>query len=34
VLGLCREEVRLPHVGLTDGTRARIRAAMAHAGLI
>ena len=34
VLGLCREEVRLPHVGLTDGTMARIRAAMAHAGLI
>ena len=34
VLGLCREEVRLPHVGLTDGTKARIRAAMAHAGLI
>lgn len=34
VLGLCREEVRLPHVGLTEGTRARIRAAMVHAGLI
>ena len=34
VLGLCSEEVRLPHVGLTDGTKARIRAAMAHAGLI
>jgi len=34
VLGLCRDEVRLPHVGLTDGTKARIRAAMSHAGLI
>ena len=34
VLGLCSEEVRLPHVGLTDGTKVRIRAAMAHAGLI
>jgi 4-hydroxy-tetrahydrodipicolinate synthase len=34
VLGRCSEDVRLPHVGLTDGTKARIRAAMAHAGLI
>ena len=34
VLGRCSEEVRLPHVGLTDGTKVRIRAAMAHAGLI
>ena len=34
LLGLCSEEVRLPHVGLTDGTKARIRAAMVHAGLI
>jgi 4-hydroxy-tetrahydrodipicolinate synthase len=34
VLGLCSEEVRLPLVGLTDGTRARIKAAMKHAGLI
>ena len=34
VLGRCSEEVRLPHVGLTDGTKARIRAAMVHAGLI
>jgi 4-hydroxy-tetrahydrodipicolinate synthase len=33
VLGRCSEDVRLPHVGLTDGTKARIRAAMAHAGL-
>jgi 4-hydroxy-tetrahydrodipicolinate synthase len=33
VLGRCSEEVRLPHVGLTEATRARIRAAMAHAGL-
>ena len=34
VLGLCSEEVRLPLVGLTDETKARIKAAMKHAGLI
>jgi 4-hydroxy-tetrahydrodipicolinate synthase len=34
LLGLCSEDVRLPLVGLTDGTKARIRAAMVHAGLI
>jgi 4-hydroxy-tetrahydrodipicolinate synthase len=34
LLGMCREEVRLPLVGLTDGTKARIKAAMQHAGLI
>jgi len=34
LLGLCSEAVRLPLVGLTDGTKARIRAAMQHAGLI
>ncbi|MES2540394.1 MAG: 4-hydroxy-tetrahydrodipicolinate synthase [Pseudomonadota bacterium] len=34
VLGLCSEEVRLPLVGLTDGTKAKIMAAMKHAGLI
>ncbi|MFC3084444.1 4-hydroxy-tetrahydrodipicolinate synthase [Tabrizicola soli] len=34
VLGLCSEEVRLPLVGLTEGTKARIKAAMKHAGLI
>ncbi|OJY31994.1 MULTISPECIES: 4-hydroxy-tetrahydrodipicolinate synthase [Gemmobacter] len=34
LLGLCSEEVRLPLVGLTDGTKARIRAAMEHAGLL
>jgi len=34
LLGLCSEEVRLPLLGLTDGTKARIRAAMEHAGLI
>lgn len=34
LLGLCSEEVRLPLLGLTDGTKARIRAAMGHAGLI
>lgn len=34
LLGRCREEVRLPLVGLTDATKARIRAAMEFAGLI
>ena len=34
LLGLCRDEVRLPHVGLTEPTKARIRQAMQHAGLI
>jgi 4-hydroxy-tetrahydrodipicolinate synthase len=34
VLGKCSDEVRLPLVGLTDGTKARIKAAMQHAGLI
>lgn len=34
LLGHCSEEVRLPLVGLTDATKARIRAAMQHAGLI
>lgn len=34
VLGRCSEEVRLPLVGLTDGTKAKIKAAMKHAGLI
>ncbi len=33
-LGLCTEEVRLPLVGLTDGVKARMDAAMRHAGLI
>ena len=33
-LGLCREDVRLPLVGLTDGVKARMDAAMRHAGLI
>ncbi len=33
-LGLCRDEVRLPLTGLLDTTRARIDAAMRHAGLI
>jgi len=33
-LGLCREEVRLPLTTLTEGTKARIDAAMRHAGLI
>ena len=34
LLGHCSEEVRLPLVGLTDGTKDRIRAAMVHAGLL
>ena len=34
LLGRCSEEVRLPLVGLTDATKARIRAAMEHAGLL
>ncbi len=34
LLGLCSEEVRLPLVGLTDGTKARIKAAMQHAGIL
>ncbi|MGP3696980.1 4-hydroxy-tetrahydrodipicolinate synthase [Rhodobacter sp. NSM] len=33
-LGLCSDEVRLPLVGLTEPTKARIDAAMRHAGLI
>ncbi len=33
-LGRCTEEVRLPLVGLTDGTKAKIDAAMRHAGLL
>jgi len=34
LLGLCSEEVRLPLVGLTDGTKAKIKAAMQHAGIL
>ena len=34
LLGLCSDEVRLPHVGLTDGTKARVRAAMEFAGIL
>ena len=34
LLGKCTEEVRLPLVGLSDGTKAAIRDAMVHAGLI
>jgi 4-hydroxy-tetrahydrodipicolinate synthase len=33
-LGRCSDEVRLPLVGLTEGTKARIDAAMRHAGLL
>ena len=34
LLGLNSDEVRLPLVGLTDGTKERIKSAMRHAGLI
>lgn len=34
LLDRCAEEVRLPLVGLTEGTKTAIRAAMEHAGLI
>ncbi len=34
LLGLCLPDVRLPLVGLTDGTKDRIKAAMRHAGLL
>jgi 4-hydroxy-tetrahydrodipicolinate synthase len=34
LLGLCSDEVRLPLLTLTDGTKARIKAAMQHAGLL
>ena len=33
-LGLCSEEVRSPLTGLEDSTKAKIDAAMAHAGLL
>lgn len=33
-LGMCNEEVRLPLVGLSEDTKAKIDAAMVHAGLI
>ena len=34
LLGRCSDEVRLPLVGLTDGTKARIKEAMQFAGLL
>lgn len=34
LLGRCTEDVRLPLVGLTDATKARIKAAMEHAGIL
>jgi 4-hydroxy-tetrahydrodipicolinate synthase len=34
LLGHCSDEVRLPLVTLTDGTKDRIRGAMRHAGLL
>ena len=33
-LGICSDEVRLPHVGLTDATKALVDAGMRHAGLM
>jgi 4-hydroxy-tetrahydrodipicolinate synthase len=34
LLGKCSEEVRLPLVPSTQATKDRIRAAMAHAGVL
>ena len=34
LLGYCSEEVRLPLVTLTDSTKAAIKAAMVHAGVL
>ncbi|MEL6641263.1 MAG: 4-hydroxy-tetrahydrodipicolinate synthase [Pseudomonadota bacterium] len=34
LLGLCAVDVRLPLVGLTDATKEKMKAAMAHAGLL
>ena len=34
LLGRGTEDVRLPHVGLTEATKEKIRAAMRHAGLL
>ena len=34
LLGLCEQEVRLPLVTLTDGTKAKIKAAMQFAGIL
>ena len=34
LLGMCSEDVRLPLVGLTDPTKARIKAAMQRAGVL
>ena len=34
LLGICSEDVRLPLVGLTDSTKAKIKAAMQHAGIL
>ena len=34
LLGLCSDEVRLPLLTLTDGTKKRIKSAMQHAGIL
>lgn len=34
LLNKCSDEVRLPHVPLTDGTKTAIKSAMVHAGLL
>ena len=34
LLGLISDDVRLPLVGLTDATKAKVKAAMEHAGLL
>jgi 4-hydroxy-tetrahydrodipicolinate synthase len=33
-LGLCSDEVRLPLVPLTDGTKKKVHDALRHAGLL
>lgn len=34
LLGLCQDELRLPLVSVTEGTREKVRAAMRHAGIL
>ena len=34
LLGLCGEELRLPLVGLGEGTKKAVREAMQHAGIL
>jgi Dihydrodipicolinate synthase/N-acetylneuraminate lyase len=34
LLGICRDEVRLPMMAATDAAKSRVRAAMVEVGLI